>query len=75
VPREQWLQARLRWPDVKRSLAEAMDLPVVDGGSAVAEDLGDADQVEDDAGRAEGGEPVIGVGADLDTVFHDTTIP
>jgi hypothetical protein len=36
----------------------------VDRGSAVAEDLSDADLVEDDAGRAEGGEPVIGVGAE-----------
>ena len=33
VPREQWLQARLRWPDVLRSLAEAMDLPVVGEGA------------------------------------------
>src|SRR6266699_5378775 len=37
---------------------------VLDGGSAVTENLSDTDLVEDDAGRAEGGEPVIGVGAE-----------
>ena len=40
-----------------------MEFPgVFDGGSAVAENVSDTDLLEDDAGRAEGGEPVIGVG-------------
>ena len=37
---------------------------VLDGCSAVTENLSDTDLVKDDAGRAEGGEPVIGVGAE-----------
>jgi len=38
------------------------ELPgVFDGGSAVTENLSDTDLVENDAGRAKGGEPVIGI--------------